>query len=77
MKTDMKMDCQTVIERDTAKKSGRTPFVVFPSIKDTPPKVAPIKKSPKLPHGFGCMKDEIRVSDDFGAPIADFAAYMA
>ena len=78
----MKANSQAVLERDTEKKSGhkqggRISFMAFSDVGGVSPKVTPIKKSSKLPHGFGCMRDEIWVSDDFGTPIADFAAFMA
>ena len=30
----------------------------------------------KLPYGFGCMKEKMWMSDDFDAPLDDFAEYM-
>ena len=29
-----------------------------------------------LPHGFGCMKGQIWMSDDFDEPLEDFREYM-
>jgi len=34
------------------------------------------KKPSKLPYGFGCMKDQIWISEDFGSPMEDFKDYM-
>jgi prevent-host-death family protein len=35
-----------------------------------------VKLVPALRPGYGCMKGQIRIAEDFDAPLDDFAEYM-